>query len=155
MNHKSKKGFTLIEMLIVIAIISILASVFLVGLRGFRAGAYDARRLADLQKVQSYLEIYYTKNRAYPNVSATTASGWISLQNELVSADVGVTAIPNDPLSASGNTYYYGVDNSDFQSYVLGARFSTSDHSWLSEQTETDGTVFGIDCGDPVFCVRF
>ena len=102
MNHKSKKGFTLIEMLIVIAIISILASVFLVGLRGFRAGAYDARRLADLQKVQSYLEIYYTKNRAYPNVSATTASGWISLQNELVSADVGVTAIPNDPLSGSG-----------------------------------------------------
>ncbi|MEK7593179.1 MAG: type II secretion system protein, partial [Patescibacteria group bacterium] len=44
---KTKKGFTLIEMLIVIAIISILASVFLVGLRGFRGGAYDSRRMMD------------------------------------------------------------------------------------------------------------
>ena len=152
-----KKGFTLIEMLIVIAIISILASVFLVGLRGFRGGAYDSRRMADLQRVQSYLEIYYTKYRQYPNESA-----WSGLQTALINAGTGVTAIPNDPLSASGNTYYYGVDNSDFQSYVLGARFSTSDHSALGEQTEVDGTVFGVDCGSfgapetpPVFCIRF
>ena len=143
-----KKGFTLIEMLIVVAIIAILASVFLVGLRGFRAGAYDSRRISDLQKMQSYLEIYYTKNRAYPNVST-----WSDLQTTLINAGVGVTAIPNDPIS--GNKYDYGIDNSDFQSYVLGARFSTSDHSSLKEQTEVDGTVFGVDCGDPVFCIRF
>ena len=143
-----KKGFTLIEMLIVVAIIAILASVFLVGLRGFRAGAYDSRRISDLQKMQSYLEIYYTKNRAYPNVST-----WSDLQTTLINAGVGVTAIPNDPIS--GNNYYYGIDNSDFQSYVLGARFSTSDHSSLKEQTEVDGNVFGVDCEDPVFCIRF
>jgi len=143
-----KKGFTLIEMLIVVAIIAILASVFLVGLRGFRAGAYDSRRISDLQKMQSYLEIYYTKNRAYPNVST-----WSDLQTTLINAGVGVTAIPNDPLS--GNKYDYGIDKSDFQSYVLGARFSTSDHSSLKEQTEVDGNVFGVDCEDPVFCIRF
>ncbi|OGM90416.1 hypothetical protein A2999_00355 [Candidatus Wolfebacteria bacterium RIFCSPLOWO2_01_FULL_38_11] len=143
-----KKGFTLIEMLIVVAIIAILASVFLVGLRGFRAGAYDSRRISDLQKMQSYLEIYYTKNRAYPNVST-----WSDLQTTLINAGVGVTAIPNDPIS--GNKYDYGIDKSDFQSYVLGARFSTSDHSSLKEQTEVDGNVFGVDCEDPVFCIRF
>ena len=151
---KTKKGFTLIEMLIVIAIISILASVFLVGLRGFRGGAYDSRRMMDIQKVQSYLEIYYTKNRQYPDESL-----WSGLQTALINAGTGVTAIPNDPLSTSGNTYYYGVDNSDFQSYVLGARFSTSEHSSLSEQTELDddnkpfATTFS--CNDPVFCIAF
>lgn len=143
-----KKGFTLIEMLIVIAIISILASTFLVGLRGFRAGAYDSRRLADMQKVQSYLEIYYTKNRLYPNVSS-----WSALQTELVNANIGLSAIPNDPIP--GSFYYYGVDTSDFQSYVVGAKFSTSDHSALKEPTELDGTILGVDCNDPVFCVRF
>ena len=149
-----KKGFTFIEMFIVIAIISILASVFLVGLRGFRAGAYDARRLADLQKVQSYLEIYYTKNRAYPNVSATTASGWISLQNELVSADVGVTAIPNDPLSGSGLYYYYGVDG-DLQSYVLGAKL-TQGHSAYNEPTTEKTSTYNVPCdGSTIFCIRF
>jgi prepilin-type N-terminal cleavage/methylation domain-containing protein len=145
---KNIKGFTLIEMLIVIAIISILASVFLVGLRGFRAGAYDARRLADMQKVQSYLEIYYTRNRQYPNVST-----WSALQGELVNSEVGISAIPNDPVP--NQTYYYGVDSTDFQSYVLGAKFSTPDHSALKEPTELDGTVLGVNCDDPVFCVKF
>ncbi|KKR88942.1 MAG: hypothetical protein UU85_C0001G0134 [Candidatus Wolfebacteria bacterium GW2011_GWA2_42_10] len=143
-----KKGFTLIEMLIVIAIIAILASVFLVGLRGFRGSAYDSRRITDLQKVQGYLEVYYTKNRQYPNVSA-----WSALQTELVNAQMGITAIPNDPLP--GGVYHYGVNSTDRQSYVLGARFSTSDHSALKEPTEVDGTVFGVNCDDPVFCIQF
>lgn len=142
------KAFTLIEMLIVIAIIAILASVFLVGLRGFRGGAYDARRMADLQKNQSYLEIYYTQNRQYPNVS-----DWSTLQTALINAGVGITALPNDPLP--GQTYYYGVDSTDFQSYVLGARFSTPSHASLSETNEIDGTLFGVNCDDPVFCIRF
>ena len=142
------KAFTLIEMLIVIAIISILASVFLVGLRGFRGGAYDARRMADLQRVQGYLEIYYTQNRVYPNVST-----WSALQTALINANIGITSIPNDPLP--GGTYYYGVNSADFQGYALGARFSTVDHSSLKEPTEIDGTVFGVNCDDPVFCVRF
>ena len=149
-NYKlqTNKGFTLIEMLIVIAIISILASVFLVGLRGFRGGAYDSRRIADLQKMQSYLELYYTKNRAYPNVSS-----WVSLQTELVNANLGITSIPNDPLSTQ--TYYYGVESSDRQGYVLGSKFSISDHASLKESTELDGTILGVSCDDPVFCIQF
>ncbi len=147
----TKKGFTLIEMLIVIAIIAILASVFLVGLRGFRGGAYDSRRISDLQKTQSYLELYYTKNRAYPNVST-----WTDLGTALVNSNIGITSIPNDPLNSStGANYYYGVDNTDFQSYVLGSTLSTSDHSALKENSEVDGTVLGVTCDDPVFCVRF
>ncbi len=142
------KAFTLIEMLIVIAIISILASVFLVGLRGFRGGAYDSRRMTDLQRVQSYLEIYYSNGRQYPNVST-----WSALQTAITTANIGVTSVPNDPLP--GETYYYGVDSTDFQSYVLGAKFSTVDHSSLKEITEIDGTVFGVNCDDPVFCIRF
>ncbi|MEK7634379.1 MAG: prepilin-type N-terminal cleavage/methylation domain-containing protein [Patescibacteria group bacterium] len=143
------KGFTLIEMLIVIAIISILSSIFLVGLRGFRGGAYDSRRIADLQKIQSYLEIYYTKYRTYPD----TSNNWTSLQGMLRSA--GITSIPNDPLfESAGQTYYYGVDTNDFQSYILGAKFSTSDHASLRESTEPDGTILGVDCDDPVFCVQ-
>ncbi|MCD6568701.1 type II secretion system protein, partial [bacterium] len=44
--HKNK-GFTLIEMLIVISIIALLASMILVGMGGARAKARDSRRIAD------------------------------------------------------------------------------------------------------------
>ena len=144
---RKNKGFTLVEMLVVVAIIGILASVFLIGLRGFRGSAYDARRLSDLQKVQGYLELYYNKNREYPN-----ASTWAELQTALV-ADAGVSAIPNDPLSAQ--TYEYAADSSDFQSYVLGATLSDENAGALNESHELDGTVLGIDCADPVYCVQF
>lgn len=144
----SKGGFTLVEVLVVVAIISILASVFLVGLRGFRGGAYDSRRLGDLQKVQSYLEIYYNKDRRYPS-----SSTWSELSSAITTAGIGVTSIPNDPISSQ--TYYYGV-SSDRQSYVLGAKISDPDSSLLKESGDADGTVYGVYCGDDqaIYCVQ-
>jgi len=145
--NKKIAGFTLIEMLVVVAIIAILASVFLIGLRGFRGSAYDSRRLSDLQKVQSYLELYYNQGRAYPN-----ASTWDELNTELSGAGLGITSIPNDPLSSQ--SYYYGVDD-DFQSYVLGAMLSDPSSSLLTETADIDESTFGVDCTDPIYCIRF
>ena len=145
------KGFTLIEMLIVIAIIAILSSVFLIGLKGFRGSAYDSRRLSDLQKVAGYIELYYNKNRVYPNVST-----WKDLTADL--QEIGINNVPNDPLyndANGGPNYFYGVDSNDYQSYVLGAKLSDPDAKVLKEPNEVDGNVFGVDCNDPVYCVKF
>lgn len=45
------KGFTLVELLVVIAVIGIVSSVALVGFSGSRAKARDARRISDLQNI--------------------------------------------------------------------------------------------------------
>ncbi|MBI4993780.1 type II secretion system protein [Candidatus Wolfebacteria bacterium] len=153
-----KKGFTLIEMLIVVAIIAILSSVFLVGLRGFRSSAYDARRLADLQKIQSYLEIYYTKYRCYPSsqtpgcsTGADTSVSWADLGTALNAAGV-VNNLPNDPIP--GGTYSYGI-SADRQSYVLGAPL-TAGHSAYNEPTTIAATTYGVSCAkDSIFCIKF
>ena len=56
MNKLSTKhGFTLIEMLVVVAIISILAGVVLTGVTGFQANARDTKRIAHLKQMQNYL----------------------------------------------------------------------------------------------------
>ena len=58
---KKEKGFTLIEMLIVVATIGLLASVVLVGLGSFRSRGRDARRIADIRSVQNSLNFIMLK----------------------------------------------------------------------------------------------
>ncbi|MFA5098774.1 MAG: prepilin-type N-terminal cleavage/methylation domain-containing protein [Candidatus Paceibacterota bacterium] len=145
---KKEKGFTLIEILIVVAIIGLLASVVLVGLGSFRSRGRDARRVADLREVQNSLELYYLKNGNYP-----ASNDWADLKSVLVNDAIGITNIPNDPLSDSSSaTYLYGY-SADKQGYVLGATLEDVNNSALKD--DIDGTVYGVGCMDSVYCVQF
>ena len=70
---RSEKGFTLIEMLVVIAIIGLLSSVVVIGLGGSRSKARDARRIADLQQIQNALELAYLPATGYPSALPSSA----------------------------------------------------------------------------------
>ncbi|MCK4805952.1 MAG: type II secretion system protein [Candidatus Pacebacteria bacterium] len=151
MDFKNKRrGFTLIEMLIVITIIALLASLILVGMGGARAKTRDSRRIADLHNVMNALELYYAKFYDYPD-----DSNWDGLVAALTTGDIGVTRVPKDPLSPN-KTYEYGVSG-DNQDYVLKATLETEDHA-LEE--DIDGSVYGLDCGsggsdtDSFYCIR-
>ena len=146
---QGKKGFTLIELLIVVAIIGLLASVVLVGLGGFRARGRDARRIADLRETQNALELYYTRNNAYPAISG--ADTWASLKTSLTGAGIGVITISNDPLGSS-RTYQYGVSG-DNQNYALSANMEDSNNPALND--DVDGTIYSLDCADPAYCIYF
>ena len=146
--HRSK-GFTLIEVLIVVAIIGLLASIVLVGYGSFRSRGRDTRRVADLNEAQKGLELYYLKFQYYPAVAASDS--WSSLKNSLVSAGIGVNNISNDPL-APNRTYKYGA-SSDFQNYVLAA--TLEDVSNPAFQNSPRGTIYGISCDPPNYCVQF
>ncbi len=67
-----KKAYTLIEMLMVVAIIGVLASSIIIGLGASRASARDARRITDLKNVQVVLELYYSKYGFYPRQGELT-----------------------------------------------------------------------------------
>lgn len=148
-KDKKTKGFTLIELLVVVAIIGLLASIVLVGLGAFRGRARDARRIADLRQTQNSLELFYTRNVAYPTVSGTNS--WQSLSTALTGAGIGVTSVSNDPLSPT-QTYEYGV-SADRQSYVLSAQFEDAGNPALND--DPDGVVYGVNCDDPKYCVQF
>lgn len=70
-NH----GFTLVELLITIAIIGILAAIVLVNLNSSREGARDVRRVADIRQIITALQLYYNDNGGYPGPAIASLTG--------------------------------------------------------------------------------
>jgi prepilin-type N-terminal cleavage/methylation domain-containing protein len=111
-----KKGFTLVELLIVIAIIGLLSGVVVAATGPARANARDAHRVADLKSIQLGLALYYDVYRTYP----TAVEGL----SKLVASDQGfLPAIPVDPQS--GASYVYTPSNNN-RTYCLGATLEGS-----------------------------
>lgn len=75
MNKIKKTGFTLIELIVVIAILGILATIGLTSFRASQIKSRDAKRKSDLEQVQRALEIYMNDVGHYPN--STTEGGII------------------------------------------------------------------------------
>lgn len=73
------KGFTLIEILVVIAIIAILITIGLTSYTTAQRQARDAKRRGDLKTIQNALEQYYADHSGnYPDISysSTTLAGY-------------------------------------------------------------------------------
>jgi len=66
MNKRQHAGFTIVEMLIVIVVVSILVSVTAMAYSGVQNRGKDAERKADIRQVAQLLESYYLDNGFYP-----------------------------------------------------------------------------------------
>lgn len=147
----NKKGFTLVELLVVVAVITILATALLVGFGGARARGRDARRVSDMRNVQNILELYYAKNGYYPNVTTGDCpTRWTALTNAVTGAGVA-TKLPTDPLPGHEQYCYASSAASVSQNYTLRAKLENDDHAALND--DIDGTSNGIGCDDPYYCV--
>lgn len=108
LHRQSGAGFTLVELMTVIAIIGILTAIGLVAIPDQRARARNAQRVVDVNIIQTALERYYAKNGTYPHVDC---GYWDDLHTTWTASNVDMTwaalaqklgpytgALPNDSL---------------------------------------------------------
>lgn len=70
------KGFTIVELLIVIVVIGILATLVIVTFTGIQQKARDSKRKTDIGAIQSTLENYYGSNNTFPTLADLNSSAW-------------------------------------------------------------------------------
>ncbi len=147
------RGFTLIEILVVLAIIAILVALILANFNTSRRKARDAQRQSDLTQIQLSIEQYYDDYSLYPTCVATggdpSNTGFLSgcpsatynlcigttvnhygLLSALNTIPAYISSIPNDPLNAHSATGYEYV-------YARGLR-KVSDTTYMCTGLTSD-----------------
>jgi len=141
-------GFTLLELLIVIAIIGILASIASVGFVSVKKTTRDDERLTDIAQIQIALEMFYMSCRQYPATLTDTNNAGACTKSLGKFIDLPI----KDPQNVDyADKYATDVPKSD---YVLGVKLELN-RKELEE--DVDGDNYGVDCGDAtadtIYCV--
>lgn len=113
----SKTGFTLIEILVVMAIIGLLATIILGSFSNARKKSRDARRVADLKQLENAIHLY---------VSISNGLSPVALSNLTTGGSCGTSpCIVGIPVDPSGGTNAYGYVQLASGGYVLGTVLET------------------------------
>jgi type II secretion system protein G len=101
-----QRGFTLLEMMVVVAIIAILAGILIPNFTRARAQAATSACMANEKTIATALELYYTDHQSYPTAADVDPS-FIQTMNGYINQ------VPIDPAAGSGKYYTYSEQTTD------------------------------------------
>jgi prepilin-type N-terminal cleavage/methylation domain-containing protein len=146
---KEKAGFTLVEMLVVSAIIITLAVASLNGLRASVSEARDQKRYKDLDMIEAALYSFYTQNGHFPRTDNNGAGPllWFTTCNSAAGGVVVpeyvpglapdfISQLPQDPQGCQN--YPGGFDGYIYKSNGTDFKIASD---WMAEEGEL--------CDDP------
>ncbi|MBI5620691.1 prepilin-type N-terminal cleavage/methylation domain-containing protein [Candidatus Gottesmanbacteria bacterium] len=130
-----KKGFTLMELLVVMAILGILITVGLTSYKSVQMKSRDSRRKSDMRQISSALELYFNDKGRYPaddgagkiqgcGTGDNQVCAWGSAMKDSNNT-IYMVALPGDPVGA--RQYYYDSYGSQGKGYQLYARLENSE----------------------------
>ncbi len=139
-RHSNKPGFTLVELLVVISIISVLAGLILVNVAGVRERAADARRKSDLRQFKTALQLYHNDFQSYPIGDGGLdgcGDGGVNACGTEFSARINVGANTSIYMKELPQEYFYYSDGGE--TYILQVDLQNlSDADIAASQTKCD-----------------
>lgn len=161
MITKYLRGFTLVELLVVMTIIAVLATVIIGGFRSSQMRGRDAQRKSDLKQIANALEIFFADYGRYPPASGSqiaacsynpsngtgTACVWGS-GSISDGRTIYMRTISADPLTSQN--YVYRV-SSTWKMYQLFARLENpQDKNCINGNCANPGVT--VTCGGGRLC---
>lgn len=124
--HKTwaaKRGFTIIELLVVMVVIGILATIMIVSYTGIQQRSRDSRRDSDITQIKIALEKYHADKSMYPDVCGDNVGCNASSLSTVLSPYLA--NIPHDPRNTvnSYTDYQYVRGPVTDDSYALYVRY--------------------------------
>lgn len=140
-NNANQRGFTIVELLIVIVVIGILAAITIVAYNGIQNRAADTTVKSDLRNIANKLAVFQADNNRYP-----TAAQLDSLDFKLANKNYAIS-----PATTMNFTYCYDNISTPTTFAVLGMSksgniFYVSDTSSVAAYTATWTTNSGTNC---------
>lgn len=127
LKKRDQSGFTIVELLIVIVVIAILALLVVTTYGGAKAKTRDAKRVSDMQGIQTQLEAFFASNDYYPATVDLNTGSWRT--TNMKNLDPAILSDPSDTTNqtlsnatatATGKKYGYVATHDDGTACTTG-----------------------------------
>ncbi len=121
----SQKAFTIVELLVVVAIIAILTAITTSNLVTSKSRARDTKRASDIAQLQFAFEFFFDRCNQYPALPSNLVVTDLTLIKNGCPTDVNLgTFLGKIPTPPSSGDYYYGKNDADSPTdYILSSKF--------------------------------
>ena len=153
MHRRIARGFTLVELMIVIIVIVILAVLVGVGYNGIIEGAGDRSLKSDLQSVEGKISRYKAQKGVYPDTSTANGLG-LNVSNDatLLYQGDGGSWYCASITSADGATTYSISEEGVIRDKNCSLRWKAGDDSLGQFSVGTNGYACGLAFDGKVYC---
>ncbi len=153
-ENRYKSGFTLVELIVVMAILSIVGVFTIASITTLLVNNRDGKRKADLQLISDALEHYRSNNTddafvyPFPDSNRVSDSNVVSNIDDL---DEFLKTIPSDPVSGNNCPGYLYVTTSDTKDYTLYAQLESTTAQDVTGKKPTPKVLPNADNSGDIF----